>query len=105
MTYIVSAPPSSKPLAGTSTGASVVGPFWPDAESPIHLSLSGTISGTVRVLRSVDGGTTRLPLTIGGSPWASYTSAVNEPVWEEAVSGVALYLDIPNAGVVYRMEQ
>lgn len=99
-----SAPP---PLSGSAAAALTVGPFTPVAGKPLVLSLSGTWSGTVRLLRSVDGGATRLPLTLGGSPWGSFTANVCEPVWEESEAAAVFYLQLaPASGsIVYRLAQ
>lgn len=85
---------SSTPLAGSSSTTQVVGPFAPVLGRPINLTLSGTWSGTVVVQRSVNGGLTKQGLTVGGSPWASYTANCNEPVWTETEAGVTFYLVI-----------
>ncbi len=101
------AQPSSAPLEGTATGAASAGPFALTAGKPAILALSGTWTGTVRVLRSVDGGITRLPLTVAGQPFATYTGNCCEPVWEESSSAAALYLNIALASgtLSYRIEQ
>lgn len=100
-------PPPAPPLDGTTSGTAMVGPFVPVAARPVILSLSGTWTGTVRLMRSVDGGTTRLPLTVGGLPWASFTGNCCETVWEEGDSGAQLYLGIALASgtLAYRIEQ
>src|SRR5688572_10420171 len=67
-------PETSAPLAGSTSASGALGPFAPVAGKPIWLSLAGTWTGTVAVKRSVNGGTTKLPLTAGGQPWASFTA-------------------------------
>ena len=71
------------------------------------LLLSGTWTGSVRVLRSTDAGTTKLPLTLGGIGWAQFTGNCCEPVWDESSVNALLYLDVTYASgtIVYRMEQ
>ncbi|MES2491756.1 MAG: hypothetical protein V4579_00580 [Pseudomonadota bacterium] len=61
----------------------------------------------MKLLRSVDGGTTKLPVTAGGQPYASYTANVCEPVWEESEAAALLYLDftLTSGSVSYRMGQ
>jgi hypothetical protein len=86
--------PAPAALTSTTTASTVAGPFSPSSNKPVVLALSGTWSGTVRVLRSIDGGTTKLPLTAAGLPWGNYSANCCEPVWEETVAGAALYLDI-----------
>ncbi|MFN3515965.1 MAG: hypothetical protein ACK4YM_02260 [Novosphingobium sp.] len=103
----VLAPTPAAALAGETASTAQVGPFAPVTGVPIMLTLAGTWSGTVRVLRSVNGGANRLPLTAAGSPWGHYTANCCEPVWEESVPGSTFYLDITlTAGTLtYRMEQ
>lgn len=98
---------ATTPLAGTAVASSVQGPFQPVPDRPLMLSLSGTWTGTVRVLRSTDGGATKLPLTIGGAAWGQYTGNCCEPVWEESDASAQLYLDITLTGgtVAYRIAQ
>lgn len=104
---VLGAAPAAPALVGTASGASLAGPFAPAPGRPVVLALSGTWTGTVRLMRSTDGGTTRLPLTVGGLPWASFTANCCEAVWEESVSGAELYLDIALASgaLSYRVEQ
>lgn len=99
--------PGPAALTGTATGASQVGPFAPIAGRAVILALSGTWSGTVRILRSADGGTTRLPVTAAGLPWGVFTGNCCEPVWEDSVPGALLYLDIAltSGSVAYRVAQ
>lgn len=95
------------PLTGSTTVSGQVGPFTPVIGKPVVLALTGEWSGTVSVLRSTDGGTSRLAITAGGAPWAQFSANCCEPVWEEATDGATLYLDITlSAGsVIYRMGQ
>lgn len=99
--------PPVPPLEGTASGAAAAGPFAPEIGRPVILTLSGRWTGTVWLLRSADGGTTRTPLTVGGLPWASFTANCCEPVWEEGSSGAELYLDIAlsSGTLAYRIEQ
>lgn len=94
-------------LAGSSAASAVLGPFLPVAGRPVVLALSGTWSGTVMVQRSTNGGTTKLPLTIGGVAWGQFTTNVCEPVWEESEAGAALYLDVTlsSGTLTYRLAQ
>ena len=94
-------------LAGTATAALTVGPYVPAAGRPLVLALSGTWTGTVRLLRSTDGGANRLPLSLGGAPWAVFTANVCEPVWDEAESAASFYLQLTPAtgSIVYRLAQ
>ena len=71
------------------------------------LTLAGPWTGTVKLLRSVEGGTTKLPLTAASLPYASYTGNVCEPVWEESEAAAVFFLDVTlNSGTLnYRMGQ
>lgn len=95
------------PLAGTAAATAVVGPYQPALGRPVMLVLTGTWAGTVRVMRSVDGGTTRQALTVAGTTWAQFSANACEAVWEESESAATLYLDITLASgsVAYRMAQ
>ncbi|MFO1254990.1 MAG: hypothetical protein U1E37_04900 [Sphingomonadaceae bacterium] len=94
-------------LAGTAAMTSLVGPYQPVPGRAVMLTLSGTWTGTVRVVRSADGGATRQPLTIAGNAWAQFSANACEPVWDESESAATLYLEIAlSAGsVTYRMAQ
>lgn len=95
------------PLAGTATVAATIGSFVPVAGRPLVLTLSGTWTGAVKLLRSVNGGATKLPLTLGGAPWAEFSANVNEPVWEENETAAVFYLQLtPLTGAIaYRLAQ
>jgi hypothetical protein len=99
--------PVSAPLTGTANGNSEAGAFAAVPGKPIWVTLSGAWTGTVSVYRSVDGGATKLPLTVGGLPWGVFTGNANEEVAEETVSGATYYLEIAlTAGsVTYRVQQ
>lgn len=98
---------TATPLAGSSSTSQVVGPFTPQIAWPIWLTLSGTWSGSVRLLRSIDGGTTKLPLTVAGQDWASFTSNAQETFGEESSAGATYYLAITLASgtLTYRVSQ
>lgn len=99
--------PAPAALAGSTATSAVVGPFTPNSAKPVVLALSGSWSGTVKLLRSTDGGTTKLPLTAAGLAWGVFSNNCCEPVWEESVAGAALYLDIVlgSGTVAYRVAQ
>jgi hypothetical protein len=101
------ATPPGAPLAGQTSVDAVAGPFAPVAGLPIWVSLSGDWSGSVQVMRSLDGGATLQPLTLGGQPWAIYTTNANEPVGEETVAGATYYLDVAlsSGSLAYRVQQ
>jgi hypothetical protein len=100
---------ANKPAAftGTASVTTQVGPFAPLPGQPVMLVLSGTWTGTVSLLRSTDGGTTRRGVTALGRAWGQFTTNACEPVWEEAENGAALYLDIAllSGSVAYRLAQ
>lgn len=99
--------PAPTALTGTAAASVVVGPFAPTSNKPVVLALSGSWTGTAKVLRSTDGGTTKLPITAAGMAWGVFSANCCEPVWEETVSGATLYLDIMlSAGsLTYRVAQ
>lgn len=94
-------------LSGTTSTSLIAGPFAPVRDRPVILALSGTWSGSVKVLRSTDNGSTKLPLTVGGTPWAMFSSNCCEAVWEEGADGAQLFLDVTlsSGALTYRLEQ
>ena len=98
---------ATTPLAGSAASTSVVGPYQPAIGRAIMLLLTGTWTGTVKVLRSVDGGTTKQPLTINGTTWGQFTANCCEAVWDESENGARFFLDITLASgnVTYRVAQ
>lgn len=100
-----SAPPA--PLSGKAVQPVIAGPYLPIPDQPIHLQLSGTWQGTVALERSVDGGTTRQGLTVGGAEWAVFTGNANEPVWQEADPAASFWLNLQIASgeITYRVSQ
>lgn len=99
--------PAPAPLAGTASSAVEAGPYAPVGGKPLILALTGTWTGSVRLLRSVDGGATRLPLSLAGAPWGLFTAQACEPVWEETEEAATFYLELePASGsIVYRLAQ
>ena len=99
---------TSTALAGTASASGVVGPFVPELDRAIWLSLSGTWTGSVQLLRSTDNGATKLPLTYGdGTSRPAWSTALQSAVASETVAGASYWLGITlgSGGVVYRMEQ
>ena len=94
-------------LAGSMTASGIAGPFVPELDRPIWVSLSGGWTGTAELLRSVDGGATMLPLTIGGARWGRFTATANEAVADESEVGATYYLAVTlNTGTLgYRVAQ
>lgn len=95
------------PLTGTTGTGGTFGPYQPALGREAVLTLAGNWTGTVRVLRSTDGGTTRLPLTMAGAAWAQFTGNCCEPIWQEAEAVARLYLDIvlSSGALTYRLAQ
>lgn len=94
-------------VAGTTSTSGQIGPFQPAIGRPILLTLSGTWTGLVRVLRSVDGGATLSALTVGGAAWGEFGGNCCEAVWEEYEDAARLYLDVTVASgtLNYRIAQ
>lgn len=95
-------------LTGSASGAALVGPFTPDLGRSIWVTLSGSWSGSVSLLRSADGGATRVPLTYAdGSAKGVWTAPVNAPVAEESQAGATYYLSVTlsSGTVTYRVTQ
>ncbi len=98
---------AAAPLTGTLTTSGQIGPFQPRPGRAIVITLAGTWTGAVKLLRSVDGGTTRMPTTANGLPYGQFTANACEPVWEESEAAATLYLDVAlSAGTLsYRLGQ
>jgi len=99
--------PGPAPLAGATSTAITAGPFEPATGRPLILTLAGIWTGSVQLLRSVDGGASRLPLSLAGSPWGVFAANACEPVWEETEDAASFYLQVePASGSVeYRLAQ
>ena len=100
-------PASSTPIAGVSAGAEVAGPFTPDLGRPITIALGAAKwpGGNAQILRSTDGGATRLPLTPGGVSIGIYSAPGVDQPWVETEAGATFYLTLPGAGISYRVAQ
>lgn len=98
---------TSTPLAGVQSANALLGPFAAQVGRELWLSLSGSWTGSVQVLRSVDGGATKLPLTIGGQAWATFSANCNEQVSTETSGGATYYLQfvMSTGAVTYRLAQ
>lgn len=104
---VVTSAPAPAPLAGESLESEIVGPFAATPGRVVVVALDGDWTGIVRLLRSTDGGATHMPLRVGGSPWAEYTSSGCEQAWSETEDGASFYLDIAlqSGAVSYRVSQ
>jgi len=100
-------PMATTPLSGSTTASGVVGPFSPVIGRPVLLALSGNWTGIVTVMRSTDGGGSKLPLTLGGAPWAVFSVNCCEAVWDESEAAAQLYLNIvlTSGTLTYRIAQ
>ena len=98
---------ASTPLTGTASSSATVGPFSPVVGRAVMLALTGSWVGSAEILRSTNGGTTMLPLTMGGATWGLYTSNCCEPVWDESEASAQLYLQLSltSGSVTYRLAQ
>lgn len=95
-------------LAGSTSASGVLGPFTPQLGRPVWVTLSGGWAGSVQLLRSTDGGTTKLPLTYGdGSVKAVWSTNANAAVTEETVAAATYWLAVTIASgtLTYRLEQ
>ena len=86
------------PSAGTFAAVGPSTPFTPTAGRPFNVVLWGastapgaSLSGTVYLARSTDGGATYLPLTASGSQIESFTQVASES-WTEYQVGVTYEL-------------
>jgi len=95
------------PLAGFAATGGQAGPFKAQPGRPVILTLSGTWTGQVSLLRSTNNGTTKLALTAMGQPYGVFVANACEPVWEESEADAALYLDLAIASgtLSYRLGQ
>lgn len=99
------------PLTGTiaDTAAHVLGPYNPidDYTRDLWVTLWGTWAGVAQVLRSTDGGTNKLPITVGGQAWASYTSNAQEAFGSDTDPSSLYYLSVTlTSGTInYRLSQ
>ena len=63
------APASSTALTGNENATITVGPFSPDLGRAVYTEIIGDgFTGTIQILRSKDGGTTKELMTKSGSP-------------------------------------
>jgi hypothetical protein len=99
--------PPPEPLVGTTSQSQIAGPFPAAANRPIVVNLAGVWQGSVRLLRSTDGGATLNSLRVGGMPWAEYTTSGCEQAWVESEAETSFYLDVSlESGTLdYRVSQ
>jgi hypothetical protein len=95
-------------LAGTSTGAQVVGPFTPQLGRPINVRLAfGSASGSVQLLRSYNASQANaVGLTALGSAIGSWVADCQEVgLVTECEFGATYWLSLPASGIAYRISQ
>ena len=104
---VAMAAPAPSPLTGQSSASEVDGPFEPTPGRVIVVTLDGEWDGAVQLLRSTDGGLTKVPLRVGGAVWGEFDAPGCEQAWNETEHGASFYLAIAlNSGTVaYRVSQ
>lgn len=97
---------TSTPLHGSTPSSALIGPFVPQIGREIILTLSGTFSGSISLMRSTDAGTTKIAATLGGSA-LQWSAPINEIVWIETETAATLYLQVAlSSGTLsYRVAQ
>ena len=86
--------PAPAAFVGQASTALVAGPFEAVAGRVVTVTLGGTWEGTIRLLRSTDGGSTLVALRVAGEPWAEYSQPGCEQAWLETEDGASFYLDV-----------
>lgn len=99
---------TSTPLTGavSDTADHVLGPFTPQLGREIWLTINALASttGVIQLLRSTDGGTTKLGITAGGVPIGIYRPVgiigvlVNEVITAETDATATYYLAVTLTG-------
>ena len=101
------APPHGPALTGVFNAPGSDGPFRPRVGDGrvVSIELSGVWVGTIKLLRSTDGGATKHPLKIGGIAWGEFTISGVEQVWEETDPRAEFYVDanVTSGSVNYRV--
>lgn len=94
-------------LSGNASGSVEVGPYIPAPGHAVMLQLTGQWQGDVTLLRSTDGGATRVPVTAGGEAWGVFTANACEAIWIEHESAAGLYLafELAQGSANYRVSQ
>lgn len=97
----------SPALEGMASADTLVGPFAAAAGRAIVVTLAGEFVGTARLLRSTDGGATKVGLLVADHEWGVITSPGCEQVWVESEAGATFYLEISidSGAMTYRVSQ
>lgn len=83
---------SSTPVIGSLSASGESPAFTPDIARPIWVGLFGTWAGTVTLERRIGSGGNWRAVTLAGA-LLSWASNINEPVYEETVSGAQYRLN------------
>lgn len=101
------AAPAPAALSGETSTSTLAGPFSATADRVVTVALGGEWQGTVRLLRSIDGGVSLSSLRVAGATWGEYTTSGCEQAWSETEEGVTFFLDIAltSGSLSYRVSQ
>lgn len=104
---VATSAPAPAEFSGATSVSTIVGPFDAVADRIVSVTLGGVWEGTVRLLRSTDGGVTQDELRVAGMPWAVYTTAGCEQAWLETEDNASFYLDVQLASgtLAYKVSQ
>lgn len=104
---IASAPSTAAALTGEAITSLLAGPFTPDGQAPVVVTLAGDWSGEARLMRSADNGITLHGLRVAGLEWGVFTANGSEQVWSESELGTTFWLDISitSGSCMYRVSQ
>lgn len=94
-------------IVGAAKGSETVGPLDPFTLVDVHLTLNGGWTGTVSLMRSLDGGATLIaPMPDDLRP-VTFTENYDGPVWTEDEAAATLYLvfAVTSGSVSYSLEQ
>ena len=104
---VATAPFAPEPLVGSISASAIVGPFDAVAGRIVSLALDGEWEGTATLLRSTDGGASKLALRVAGESWGTFSSSGLEQVWQETEDGATFFLDVSlqSGTLAYRVSQ
>lgn len=98
---------SPNALIGTLSGAATSGPFAAVPGLPIVVALGGEWQGTIRLLRSSDGGASKMPLSASGIALGYFSQPGVEQVWEETQEDITFFLqaDLSAGEAIFEVSQ
>jgi len=87
---------TSTPVMGTAATSAVVGPFTPQVGRDVFVQLSSSAAwvGSVQLMRSLDGGITKCPVTLNGNSWGLFTANASEAPVTATSASETFYLSI-----------